>query len=326
MNKPSLRVAMLSVLVFGHALLSSPPVAAQDYPAKMIRWVVPFPPGGATDLVTRALAQRLAEVLRQPVVVENRPGASGGVGVDAVATAPGDGYTLLTGGSSNITINPNLRKLNPDPLKDLSPVTQLMRGGLILVANPSLPAKSLSEFIEIARSRPGKLGYASFGNGSLPHLSMALFSREAKIELLHVPYKGAGGALTELLAGQTDVMFDAPFTAIPHIRSGKLKALALTGLSRSAVLPGVPTLSEIYPRLSIYGWFGVFVPVTTPREIVSKLSLEIAKLVQTAEMQKLITDQNWEPVGSSAEQFSETVRQDAARWARVIRETGAAAE
>ena len=307
-------------------LCSSGPAVAQKFPAKALRWVVPFPPGGPLDVMARLVAQRLSDGIGQPVIVDNRAGANGIIGTEFVVRAPADGYTLLTGSPGTIAINPALYRLGFSPMRDLAPVTQILAGSFVLLVHPSLPASTFGEFLALARRQPGVLNYASYGSGSSPHLAMELLKRAAKIDLLHVPYKGTAPAFADLLAGQVSVMFDAPVTAMPQIRAGKLRALAVSVAKRHPLLPDTPAVAETFAGFNADGWQGVFVPAGTPRDVIAYLNVELVKAIRSPEIQKRIADLASETIAGTAEEFSEKVAADTARWAEVIREAAIKAD
>src|SRR4051812_1347578 len=256
---------------------------AQDYPAKPLRFIVPFPPGGGNDTVARAIAQQIGPDLGQPVVIDNRPGAGGAVGADLAAKAPADGYTLFLAGVGSYVVNPNLQARLPyDPVKDFAPITLVATAPSVLVVNPAVPAHSAAEFTAYARAHPGKLNYASNGNGSAAQLAAAMYESMAGVKMVHVPYKGIAPAMTDLLSGEVQLMFGTVVALVPHIQAGKLRALAVTSRSRSALLPDVPSLAESgLPDYEAGSWYGVMAPAGTPREIVERLHGAIVKALKT---------------------------------------------
>ena len=319
------------VLVLAWLLAASglPSAQAQavppDYPSKPIHFVVPFPPGGPLDTIARVLGEKMSAAWGQPVVVENRPGAGGGIGAEFVARAPADGYTLLMGAVSTHAINVSLyRKLPYDPLTDFIPVTQVAVVPNVLVLNPGVPANSVGELIALARARPGTLNFASGSNGSTGHLAGELFKSMAKVDMQHIPYKGATPAMSDLLAGQVSLMFDNLASAAPFIKAGKLKALAVTTARRSPLFPELPTLAESgLPGFDLSTWFGVFVPAHTPAATVAKLNAELVRILKTPELRERLSALGAEPVGNSPEQFLAYIRSEIPKYAKVIRESGA---
>ncbi len=302
-------------------------VYAQDYPGKPIRVVVPFPAGGGTDIVARTITQRLGENLGASLIVDNRAGAGGTIGTDLVAKAPPDGYTLGMVSGSHV-INPSLyRKLPYDSVRDFAPVTLLASAPGILVVHPSVPAKSARELIALAKTRPGQLNYASAGNGTPPHLAAELFKTMAGVNFIHIPYKGNTPAFIDLISGQVSLSFPTLPSALPHVRSGKLRALAVTSKERSRIVPGMPTISE--SGLSGYdasSWYGLLAPAGTPHAIVGRLQQEIAKLMQSAEVRERLQNQGLDPVGSTPEEFARTIRSEIAKWEKVVQASGARVE
>jgi tripartite-type tricarboxylate transporter receptor subunit TctC len=296
---------------------------AQDYPSKPVRIVVPFAPGGPNDIIVRLVAQKLTETWGPPVVVENRPGAGGNIGTDFVAKAAPDGYTLLSVGPGSLIINPLIGKVPYDTARDFAPVTLMARAPNALVAHPSLPASSVKELIVLARSQPGRINYGSGGNGSTPHLAGALFAAMAGIALTHVPYKGTAPAMADLIGGQVQIAFLGIPTVLPHVKSGKLRVLAVTGKRSSPELPGVSTVDEAgVPGYELSPWYGLLAPAGTPREIVSRLAAEVTRIVRAAETRDKLALQGAEIAGGSPEEFAAVIRADILTWARVVKDTG----
>jgi len=304
------------------------PVHAQTFPTKPIRLVVPFPPGGPADAIARPVAQKLTEALGQPVVVDNRAGATGTIGAGIVAKSPPDGYTLLTDPGSTLTINPSLfAKLAFDPLKDFAPITILAAVPNMLEVHPSLPVKSVKELIALAKSKPGQLNYASTGAGQSTHLSMELFKTMAGIDLNHIPYTGSAPALTDLLGGQVSLMFDNMPSSLPHVKAGKLRALAVSTLKRSPTLPQLPTVAESgLPGFEVSVWFAVLAPAGTPRPIVNKLNTVLVKALQAPDVKERLASQGAEAVGDTPEQFTAQMQRDLVKWAKVVKDSGAKLE
>jgi tripartite-type tricarboxylate transporter receptor subunit TctC len=310
------------------AVAAACPVAAQSqaYPHKPLRWIVPFPPGGPADILARIVAERLAENLGQQVLIDNRAGASGIIGTEIAVNAPPDGYTLVTGIASTITTNQLLNKMNYDPVKDLAPVSLLTRGFLVLVVRPAFPAKTLPEFVEQARAQPGKLNYASWGNGSATHLAMELFKRRTGVELNHVPYKGTAPVLNDLMGGQIDVTFETTNPTIQYIRAGRIRPIGVSAPSRSPFLPEVPAIAETFPGFRVASWGAVLAPVATPKEIVARLSGEFAKIIRNPAMQARLRELGSEPVSSTPEELAQLIREDFELWSKVIKDTGIKAD
>lgn len=298
---------------------------AQTYPQKPIRFIIPVGPGGPTDIIARIVSQKLTASLGQPVVIDNRPGAGGLIGTELAAKAPPDGYTMLMGHIGTFGTNPSLyTKLPYDPIKDFVPVTVLARLTNILMVHPSVPAKSVKELIALAKSKPGQLNYASSGNGSSQHLFMELFKTMAGVDMVHIPYKGSAPALTDLLAGQVSVMFDGTVSALPHVRAGKLRGLAVSSASRSAVALEVPTVAEAgVPGFEANSWVGVLVPKGTRPEVAAKLHGEIVKVLRLPEVKENLLSKGAEPVGNTGDEFAAFVKAEIAKWAKVIKFTGA---
>src|SRR5690242_6240739 len=310
----------LTVIVAGTA-----PVAAADYPTKPIRLVVPFPPGGTTDILARAVAQKLSETWNQQVIVDNRPGAGGNIGADLVAKAPPDGYTLVMGTVGTHAINPNLYSKMPyDHVKDFSPVILVAGVPNVLVVNPSLPVHSVKELIDYAKANPGKLNFASSGNGTSIHLSGELFKTMAGVQMTHVPYKGSAPALADLMGGQVQLMFDNLPSSLGLIKGGKLRAIAVTSTTRAAALPDVPTIAESgLPGFEASSWFGVLAPAGTPDDIVAKLNGTIAAWLATPDAKEKLLAQGTIAAGGSPEDFAQHIDRETAKWAKVVKASGA---
>ena len=295
-------------------------VAAQTNPAKSVRIVVPFPPGGGTDVVARTVAQKMHETLGQTVIVDNRAGANGIIGTDLVAKAPADGYTVLVTIASH-TINPTLySKLPYDTLADLAPVSLLAEYPFVITVHPSVPAKTIKELIAFAKSRPGQLSYASSGNGSGPHLGMELFKSMAGLDMVHVPYKGAGQAMTDLISGQVQVFLNNFLAGMSMIKAGKLRALAVTSQKRAPVAPELPTVAEAgVPGYVVTGWYGMFVPAATPAPIVTALHAGTVKALRSKEVSERLSGEAADIVGSNPREFADFLKTEIAKWAGVIR-------
>jgi tripartite-type tricarboxylate transporter receptor subunit TctC len=303
-------------------------VSAQTYPAKPIRLIVGFPPGGPNDLIARILAPRMGELLKQPIVVDNRPGANGAIATEAVVKAPPDGYTLNFGSAGTVVLGTAFGvKLAYDPRKDLAPVTLLATNPMLLVTKPGLNAKSVEELIALARANPGKLNYASAGAAGVTHLAAELMRAMARIDVVHVPYKGGGPAMTDLMAGQVDFYFGGLTTALPHARAGKLRALAVTTATRSAAAPEIPTIAESgLPGYDTAIWYGVLAPAGTPREIVDTLHNAIVATVRTPEIRTKLVEQGADPLDLGPDAFAAHIRAELDKWSKVIKEAGIKAE
>jgi len=319
--------AWLALALAFTGLLAAEVAPAQPYPTRPLRIVVPLAPGGTTDILARMTAQRLSEVLGQPVVVDNRPGGGGTIGNRIVAQAPGDGYTLLMA-TPTMTINPSLhRDAGYDAVRDFAPVSLIAAIPIVLAVHPAVPARSVKELIALARAKPGTLNYASSGSGGGPHLSAALFADMAGIDIVHVPYKGSGPALTDLLGGQVQMQFSGLPPLIAFIRSGRLHALAVGGVSRSSALPDVPTVAEAgLPGYDAASWQGIALPASAPKRIVDLLAGEIARFVATTEARTRLAELGAEPVGGTPQAFAAFVRAEVPKWAQVIRRAGARAD
>jgi tripartite-type tricarboxylate transporter receptor subunit TctC len=303
-------------------------VYAQDYPAKSIRVIVAFTPGGTSDIVGRLVALKLTEAFGQQAIVDNRPGAGGAIGNELAAKSPADGYTLIIGHIGTLAVNPTLfSKLPYDPVRDFQPITLISKAASIMVVHPSLPVRTVREFIALAKAKPGALIYGSPGNGSAGHLLMAYFSMAAKVELLHVPYKGTAPALVDLIAGQTSTVFTGIPGILPHVQSGKLRVIGISSAKRSAGLPDVPTIAESgLPGFEVTQWWGVLAPAGTPRQVVTKLNEALNKSLQSPDMRKRLDADGAEPFGSTSNEFHEFIKSEIARWAPVIRAAGARPE
>jgi tripartite-type tricarboxylate transporter receptor subunit TctC len=295
---------------------------AQSYPSKPIRLIVPFAAGGGNDNIARLVGKRLGDSLGQPLVIDNRPGAGGVVGAELAAKSPPDGYTLFLGGVGSHAVNPNLiEKLPYDPIRDFAPVILLARAPLVLVVHPSVPARTFAEFVAYARNSPGKLNFASNGNGSSAQLAAVMFESMTVTEMVHVPYKGLAPALTDLLSGQVQLMFSSPVAILPHIKAGKLRALAVTGEKRMPSLPEVPTVAESgFPGYEASSWYGILAPAGTPREIVARLNSEFLRALEQPEVRNNLLADGAEPVGGSAEQFGAYIRSEKDRMGKLIRD------
>jgi tripartite-type tricarboxylate transporter receptor subunit TctC len=311
------------------AILAAPLLAiAQSYPSKPVRVVVTFPPGSTPDIVGRALASRLQEAMGQPFVVENRAGAGGNIGADAVAKAPADGYTLLVSTNGVFAINKLLYKSLPfDPDRDLVPVSLLATAPQMLVVNPSLGLRSFADFLQHVRSRPGKLSYGSVGAGSASHLTMELLKNDAGVFIVHIPYKGFPPAVTDMLGGNIHTMFAIVPGVLPHVKAGKMTGLAVTALKRSPLAPEVPSVAELgYPQLESLAWIGLAAPAGTPAEVVARLGAETTRGMRSQEVRDLLGKQGFDVVAGTTQEFSSWIRAEAVKWGRVIKASGAAVD
>jgi tripartite-type tricarboxylate transporter receptor subunit TctC len=299
--------------------------SAQTYPAKPIRIVVPFPPGGATDILARDVAQKLSEAWGQQVIVDNRPGAGGNIGSELVAHSAPDGYTLEMGTVGTHAINASLyAKMPYDHVKDFAPVILVAGVPNVLVVNPAVPANSVAELIAYAKANPGKLNFASSGNGTSIHLSGELFKVMAGVQMTHIPYKGSAPAMQDLLGGQVQLMFDNLPPSLPQIKAGKVRALAVTSLTRAPALPDVPTVAEAgLPGFEASSWFGILAPAGTPPAIVARLNAEIAKWLATPEAKEKLSKQGANAAGGTPEDFAKHIAAETAKWAKVVKDSGA---
>ena len=300
--------------------------AADPYPVKPIRMIVGFAPGGGTDLTARPVAQKLSEVLGQQVIVENRPGAGGNIATEQVARAAPDGYTLLMGTIAALAINPSLYgNLRFDPETDLAPVIQVVDATNVLALHPSVPANSVKELIALAKEKT--LSAGSSGVGATGHLAIELFNLMAGVKLLHVPYKGGGPAMSDLVGGQVNLIFATAASAVPHLRSGRIKGIAVTTAKRSALLPDLPTISEAgLAGFDANNWYGLVVPARTPRAIIDQLNTEVTKILAMPDVKTILFNQGLDPAPGTPEQFGAYIKSERAKWARVIKESGAKAE
>ncbi|HUN69105.1 MAG TPA: tripartite tricarboxylate transporter substrate binding protein [Burkholderiales bacterium] len=301
--------------------------AAQNYPSKSIKIIVPFPVGGIADLYSRLIGNRWTEAWGQPVVVENRTGAGGNIAAEMVAKSPPDGYTLVMGSLGTHAVNVSLfTKLPYDPVRDFAPVALALEAEGLLALHPSVPAQNVPELITLARTKPGALTYASAGAGTASHLAGELFKAMAKVDMVHVPYKGNVPAITDLLAGQTSLIFATMPTVLPHARAGKLHALATIGAARSAAAPELPTVAETLPGFEVNNWVGLFAPAGTPPEIVGRLNGEVQKFMQSKEITARLTNEGARFIPMTPEQFGAFVKAEIAKWAPVLRASGARAD
>ena len=315
--------ALLAAL-FLVTLAGTLPACAREYPRKAIRLIVPFAPGGGNDTVARAIAQSAGTSLGQPVVVDNRAGAGGMLGAELAARAPPDGYTLFLGGVGSHAVNPNLHARLPyDPVKDFAPITLIASAPSVLVVNPSLPARTLAEFTALAKASPGRINYASNGNGSSAQLAAVLYESMAGVQMVHVPYKGLAPALVDLLAGEVQAMFSSVVAIVPNIKAGRLRALAVTGKRRAALLPEVPTLDESgVPGYEAGSWYGILAPAGTPQAVVAKLHEAIVRALAQPEVRERLVSEGAEVIGSTPEAFAAHITAELARMGKLIRDAG----
>ncbi len=295
------------------------PLGAAEFPSRPVRLIVPFPPGGPLDIVGRLVARKLSEQWGQAVIVDNRGGASGAIGTDQLAKSAPDGYTLLIN-STPIVATPHLQKLPYDTLRDIVGVSQIAEIEYVLVATPRLGITTIHELLSAAKSQPGKLNYSSAGNGSGQHLLVELIKGAARVNIHHVPYKGAGPALQAVVAGEVDVMFDTSVGVIPHIRAGKVRALLVSGARPLEALPGVPTFESIFPGVGIDAWHGIFAPAATPRPVVESISAQVRKAVLSEEVSPRLRELGFQPTGLPYPGFHQVVARDLERWGKVIRD------
>jgi len=312
-------------LLFALSLCAAATAQAQNYPTKPIHWIVPFAPGGTTDILARTIADKLSPALGQPVIVENKPGAGGGLGATYVAKAPPDGYTIMGGTISTHAINASLYKdLQYDPVKDFAPIMLIARVPNMLVINPSIPAKNVAELIALMKKNPGKYTFASSGNGTSQHLSGELFKTMAGVDMQHIPYKGSPPALQDVVGGAVSMTFDNITTAWPLAKNGNLRALAVTTAKRSAVAPDVPTMAESgLPGYEIGSWQGVFAPAGTPPEIVKRLNAEMVKILAMPDVRDKLVGLGAEPVGDTPAEFAALVKTEVVKWSDVVKKSGA---
>lgn len=316
--------AVTPLLLFVPGAVSA---ADMSYPVKPIRFVVPFPPGGGTDTLARVIGQRLTAGLGQQIVIDNRGGAGGLLGTEIVARAAPDGYTLLLGTASTHGSNPSLyKKLPYDPVADFSPIILMAVVPNILVVNPSVTARSVKDLITLAKQKPGFLNYASVGVGSSQHLTSEIFKNQAKVDIVHVPYKGTALALNDLLSGQVQMMFTNLITSIPHVKANRLRALAVTSVKRASILPDLPAVAEFLPGFSVTSWYGLLAPARTPRGVVEKLNGEVSTVLKKTDIQERLALDGAEPGGGSSEQFENHIRVEMKKYAQAVKLANIVAE
>jgi tripartite-type tricarboxylate transporter receptor subunit TctC len=298
---------------------------AQAWPTKPIRIVVPFPPGGGTDIIARETSQRVAAATGWTFVIDNKPGAGGNLGVDAAAKAPADGYTLVIGQTSNLAINPTLyAKMPYDSQKDLAPIVLLANAPLVMVTGMSTPYKTVADVVNAAKSKPGQVNFASPGNGTVAHLTSEMFQKAAGISTQHIPYKGAAQALTDVVSGTVELYMSSVPTLLGQIKQGKLRPLAVTSAKRVDDLPGVPTINESgYKGFDAVTWFGLLAPAGTPKDVIARINEEFNKALKVPELSKRLSDEGADPAGGTPEQFAALIKEDIPRWGKVVKESGA---
>jgi tripartite-type tricarboxylate transporter receptor subunit TctC len=313
---------VLAALFAGVLAAASHSTLAQSYPAKPVRIIVPFAPGGGSDFTARLMAQKLTERFATSFVVENRPGAGGNLGAEAAVRSASDGYTLLLI-SASYTVNPSVYKLSFDPINDITPIIRLSGGPYVVAVHPSVPANTLAELVDHARTQPGKLAFGSAGNGSVMHVSTEFFLVTAGIKVLHVPYKGTGPALQDTIGGTVQLIFGAVPTTLPHVRGGRLRALAVTTAKRIAAAPGIPTVAESgYPDYEVTNWHGLLAPKGVAQDIVERLNREINQLLTSEDFKKVLAADGLEPAGGSPAEFAQILKNETARWSKVVQQAG----
>jgi len=305
------------------ALLAAGVAQAQGYPAKTVRWIVPWPPGGGADVLSRMLSPQLSEALKQQIVIDNRGGAAGNIGAELAAKSPPDGYTIVFAYSGTHAINPSIYRKMPFKESDFAPIIQLASVPQVLVVHPSLPVKSVKDLVTLAKKRPGELTYGSSGSGAFNHLTGALFSMKTGTQLTHVPYKGGGPAAVALLSGEITMILGEPATIVGFVKSGRVRALAVTGAKRAPALPELPTIAEAGVKgYEATSWNGMLAPAGTPADVIKRLNAEFNRIIGTPDMSKRMLDNGYEPVGGPPERFGELIRAEIAKWAPVVAAAG----
>jgi tripartite-type tricarboxylate transporter receptor subunit TctC len=308
------RIAFLATLA-----LACGPCFAQNYPSHPIKMIVPWPPGQATDVAARMVSEKLSPVLGQPIIVDNRGGAGGTIGVDMAAKSPADGYTLIAGSSGPISISPNVQKVPYDPLKDFVPISLIARNPFVLVVNPSIPAKNVREFIALLKANPGKYSFASSGAGATAHLMVTLFNTMAGVDAVHVPYKGSSQAITDVASGQVAYTIETVPAVATLTRAGRLRALGVSTLKRAEAMPEIPTIAETLPGYEMFGWIGFLAPAGTPQEVIDKISVETRKIMQEAEIKQRFLAAGMEPFGNTPREFSEFLKKQSERYSSIAK-------
>ncbi len=320
-NAPNARRALWFAILVSIAAIGG--VSAQDFPTRPIRWIIGFPPGGPTDILVRLMGERLQARLGQPVLVENKPGAASNIATEAVVNAPPDGYTLGSVTSANaINATVNKRTLGFDYLKQLAPVAGMSQGPSVMVINPAVPAKNVAEFVAYARANPGKLNMGTPGVGSTGHLAGELFKATAGVDLVHIPYRGAAPAMTDLIGGQVQVMFDSMVTVLPHVQGGRVRGLAVTSAARSPLLPDLPAIAETVPGYEAIIWFGVGVPRGTPPEVIAVLNREINAALASPPMKAKLAELGTDPIIATPDEFWRFAASETEKWEKVITRAG----
>jgi tripartite-type tricarboxylate transporter receptor subunit TctC len=316
---------ILRLSVLATTMLAMPGlVAAQTYPSKPLRIIIPFPPGAATDISGRYIAQKLGEALGQQVIPDNRGGANGTIGLELTAKAPPDGHTIVIGQTGNLAISPGITKVNYDPVRDFAPISLLIASPHVLAVHPSLPAKGLKDVVGLARTKPGVLNYASTGSGSAGHLGMELLKKATRMDVVHVPYKGATAGLTDLVAGHVGLMFTSALSTASVWRAGKVRVVAIGSLERSKLTPEVPTIAESgYPGFEVLSWWGILAPAATPKDIIARLNTETVKAMGSADARERIGALGAEITTSTPERFAAYIKSEQAKWGQVIKDSGA---
>ena len=322
MKKRNFTLSVLAAL----ATVAAPAALAQAYPTKPIRLVVPFPAGGATDIFARAVSQKLGEKLGTTIVVDNKPGAGGTIGSDLAAKAPADGYTLLLATSSTHSIGPSFGKVPYDAVADFTPISHVGNAPSIMLVPNTSPAKTVKEWVDYAKKNPGKLNYASSGNGTVVHLGTEYFKAQANLFLVHIPYRGTALAIPDLVSGKVDVLFDSLPSGLPHVKEGRLRALGITSAKRSALLPDLPAISESVPGYETVTWFGLYGPKGLPAELATRLSNGINQALQDADVKERLARLGIDPVGGTPAQFAAMANADRAKWKKIITERKLTAE
>ncbi len=318
-----MQLSRRSLFILAAGALAAGALQAQAWPSKPVRLVVPFPAGGGTDTITREVANKLANS-GYTIIVDNKPGSGGNIGVDAAAKAQPDGYTFVMGQTSNLAINPTLYpKLPYDPVKDLTPVSLVASAPLLIVVGADSPYKTLADVVNAAKAKPGSINYATSGSGTVAHLAAELFQKTAGITLTHIPYKGAAQGATDVISGQVQLYVSSIPTLIGHIKGGKMRPIAVTSAKRTDDLPQVPTIAETYKSFEAVTWFGILGPANLPKDVVAKLNADINKALKDTDLQKKLGDQGADVAGSTPEQFGKLIRDDMARWGRIVKDSGA---
>jgi tripartite-type tricarboxylate transporter receptor subunit TctC len=325
--KPSISSAIaFSAIVLAAAAAAYGQTAAPDaaYPTKAVRFIVPFPPGGNIDTHARIIGQKLTELWRQTAIIDNRPGAGGQIGMELAAKAPADGYTLVWAGTSVLAVGPHVYpRLNYDAEKDFIPIIRAVDTQNILVVHPSVPAKNLQDLIALAKARPGVLNFASSGSGTISHLAGELFKAMTKTEIAHIPYKGSGPAMTDLLSGQVGLMWDSLTSSLPQARAGKLRALAVTGLKRSPSVPELPTMAEAaLPGFEVVNWLGILAPKGVRHEVIAKVNADVTQIIKLPDVRDRMLASGAEPAGSTPEAFGAYIRAESAKWGKIVKSVG----